>query len=51
VPTKFIPELVVLHAKGLFPFDRLIKTYPFAEINRAFDDSAAGVTLKPVVVF
>lgn len=51
VPTKFIPELVELHGKGLFPFDRLVKTYPFEEINRAFEDSAAGLTLKPVVVF
>lgn len=51
VPTEFIPRLVELHEKGLFPFDRLIKTYPFEQINRAFEDSAAGTTLKPVVVF
>jgi aryl-alcohol dehydrogenase len=51
VPSQFIPRLVDLHARGLFPFDRLVKTYPFTEINRAFDDSASGATLKPVVVF
>ena len=51
VPSKFIPALVELHGKGLFPFDKLIKTYPFAEINQAFEDSASGKTFKPVVVF
>lgn len=51
VPSSFIPQLVDLFEKGLFPFDKLIKQYPFNEINTAFDDSAAGTTLKPVVVF
>ena len=51
VPSTFIPQLVDLHTKGLFPFDRLVKTYPFDDINLAFDDSARGVTLKPIVVF
>lgn len=50
-PSQFIPQLVELHEKGLFPFDRLIKTYRFADIEQAFADSAAGHTLKPVVVF
>jgi aryl-alcohol dehydrogenase len=50
-PVRFVPELVALHAAGRFPFDRLVTSYPFAEINRAFDDSARGTTLKPVVVF
>ena len=51
VPSKFIPALVELYEKGLFPFDKLIKQYPFDQINEAFEDSAKGVTLKPVVVF
>ncbi len=51
VPSKFVPQLVDLYERGLFPFDRLVKSYPFAEINTAFDDSASGVTLKPVVIF
>jgi aryl-alcohol dehydrogenase len=51
VPSVFIPQLMELHRAGLFPFDRLIKTYPFEKINEAFEDSAKGTTLKPVVVF
>jgi aryl-alcohol dehydrogenase len=51
VPSKFVPQLVDLYERGLVPFDRLVKSYPFAEINKAFDDSASGVTLKPVVIF
>jgi len=51
IPQTFIPYLVDLYEKGLFPFDQLIKTYPFADINQAFADSETGVTIKPVVVF
>lgn len=51
VPKEFIPRLIRLHAQGLFPFDRLIRKYPFGEINQAFADSADGSTLKPVLVY
>lgn len=51
VPKEFIPRLIALYLDGKFPFDTLTKSYPFAEINAAFADSAAGTTLKPIVVF
>ena len=51
VPKEFIPRLINLHTQGLFPFDKLIKKYPFEDINKAFADSADGSTLKPVIVF
>lgn len=51
VPSVFIPRLMALHAAGLFPFDKLVKTYPFDQINQAFEDSHSGVTIKPVVLF
>ena len=51
VPTTFIPRLISLWQAGRFPFDKLVRRYPFAEINEAFADSAAGTTLKPVVVY
>ena len=51
VPKEFIPRLISLHGQGLFPFDKLIKKYSFADINQAFADSADGSTLKPVIVF
>lgn len=51
VPKEFIPRLISLHARGLFPFDKLIKKYKFEDINQAFADSADGSTLKPVIVF
>ncbi|WP_431710370.1 NAD(P)-dependent alcohol dehydrogenase [Glutamicibacter uratoxydans] len=51
VPREFIPRLISLHQQGLFPFDKLIKTYEFEQINQAFSDSADGSTLKPVVLF
>jgi aryl-alcohol dehydrogenase len=35
---------------GRFPFDRLIETYPLAEINRAVEEAESGATIKPVLV-
>lgn len=48
-PDAFIPHLVALHAKGLFPFDRMIRFYPFEKINEAIADSESGRAIKPVV--
>ena len=49
VPDVFIPRLVELHAQGRFPFDELVKFYPFAEIDQAARDSEQGLTIKPIV--
>jgi aryl-alcohol dehydrogenase len=49
VPDIFIPRLIDLHAKGRFPFDRLVKFYDLDRINEAADDAEEGNTLKPVL--
>jgi aryl-alcohol dehydrogenase len=41
-PHVFIPKLVALHAEGRFPFDRLIRYYPFENINEALFRWRAG---------
>ena len=43
------PTLIDLYRAGRFPFDRLVKFYPFAAINRAIADARKGDTIKPVV--
>jgi aryl-alcohol dehydrogenase len=47
----FIPALVQLVKEGRLPLDRLIGTYPFAEIDQAVRDMSAGKTIKPVLTF
>jgi aryl-alcohol dehydrogenase len=47
----FIPQLVELWKQGRFPFEKLVQTYPFAEIEQGFKDSASGTTIKPILVF
>ncbi|WP_321967866.1 NAD(P)-dependent alcohol dehydrogenase [Burkholderia cepacia] len=49
VPQQFIPQLVQLYQQGRFPFDKLVKVYPFAHINEAAEDSRRGTTLKPIL--
>lgn len=48
-PDAFIPRLIDFYMNGQFPFDRLIRFYPFDEIDKAFHDSHAGTTIKPVL--
>lgn len=50
VPQQFIPQLVELHLQGRFAFDKLVKFYPFEQINQAAEDSEKGITLKPVLM-
>ena len=50
-PTVFIPRLLEMHYEGRFPFDRLVKNYPFGQVATAMADSLAGGTIKPVLTF
>ena len=50
-PHTFIPELTRLWQAGKFPFDELVRVYPFDAINDALADAAAGAVLKPVIGF
>ncbi|NMG53807.1 NAD(P)-dependent alcohol dehydrogenase [Aromatoleum aromaticum] len=49
VPRVFIPKLVEFFKAGKFPFDKLVKFYRFDQINQAFEDSANGIAVKPVL--
>ncbi len=49
-PRDIIPRLIAMYLAGDYPFDRLITTYPIADINRAIDDQHAGRCIKAVLV-
>jgi aryl-alcohol dehydrogenase len=49
VPQVFIPQLVALYQAGLFPFDELITTYPFDQIEQAIADTQSGAAVKAVL--
>ena len=48
-PDEFIPRLIELSREGRFPYDRMIRHYPFDAINEAIADSESGRTIKPVL--
>ena len=50
-PKTFVPQLLGWYRAGKFPFDRLVKTYPFNDINRAVEDMEHGRVVKPVLTF
>lgn len=49
-PQEFIPELLKHHAEGRFPFDKLIKTFRLAEINKAVAAQSRGDCIKAVLI-
>ena len=50
-PQKFIPQMLGYYQAGKFPFDKLIKKFPFDQINEAAHASEKGEAIKPVLVF
>jgi len=49
-PQQLVPQLLELWRAGRFPFDRLVETFPLAEINEAEAASLAGRVVKPVLL-
>ena len=49
VPQVFIPQMLALYQAGLFPFDELITTYAFEDIEQAIADTQSGVAVKAVL--
>ncbi len=49
VPRVFIPQLIAYFKAGQFPFDKLVRYYEFDQIDQAFEDSASGKTIKPIL--
>jgi aryl-alcohol dehydrogenase len=49
VPQKFIPHLLSLQEKGEFPFEKMIRFYPFYQINQAIKDVEEGIPIKAVL--
>jgi aryl-alcohol dehydrogenase len=50
IPQLFIPQLVDLWSQGRFPVQRLVGTFPFAQINDAVARMTDGSVIKPVVL-
>jgi len=50
-PSTDIPKILDLYKAGLLPLDKMISaTYPLSDINKAFDDMAAGRLTRGVLV-
>ncbi|KAH8705905.1 putative alcohol dehydrogenase [Talaromyces proteolyticus] len=48
-PVTLIPELVKLYRQGLFPIDKLSRTYSVIDLNTAVEDLKAGLVVKPIL--
>jgi aryl-alcohol dehydrogenase len=48
---EFIPKLIDLFKQGRFPFDKLIKAYPFVDIQKAVEAAESGKVVKAVLKF
>jgi aryl-alcohol dehydrogenase/geraniol dehydrogenase (NAD+) len=50
-PQTFIPRLVQMYQAGQLPIERLVKTFPFEQINEAMTAGGNGSVIKPIVLF
>ena len=50
VPGVFFPRLISLWRSGRFPFDRMIETFDFDQINEAVERAERGDVIKPVLL-
>ena len=50
VPRVFIPQLLELRRAGRFPLEKLVRTYPFGELEGAIADTTSGKAVKAVLV-
>lgn len=50
-PSRFLPALFEHYRRGELPVDRLVTTYPFADINAAIADQHHGHSIKVVLTF
>jgi aryl-alcohol dehydrogenase len=49
-PQTFVPYLASLYRDGRLPFDRFVRYYDFADIDKAIHDSAGtGEVIKPIL--
>ncbi|WP_033294687.1 NAD(P)-dependent alcohol dehydrogenase [Amycolatopsis jejuensis] len=51
VPAQFLPRMIELYQAGSFPFDKLISTFPFEQINEAVEAAHHGKVVKAVLTF
>ncbi|XHS00983.1 hypothetical protein ACFB49_25850 [Sphingomonas sp. DBB INV C78] len=49
-PHEMIPRLIDLHHSGDFPFEKMIKTFDFTNINAAVEAMKDGSVIKPVLL-
>ncbi|MET0609656.1 MAG: NAD(P)-dependent alcohol dehydrogenase [Pseudomonas caspiana] len=49
VPDLFIPQLIGYWKAGLLPVEKMIRYYPFDQINQAIHDAHDGSAIKPVL--
>jgi aryl-alcohol dehydrogenase len=49
-PDAFLPELIAHYRAGRLPFDRMVRTYPFAQINEAIEAQHRGECIKVVLL-
>ena len=45
----FYPALMQLQSQGRFPLEKLVRYYPFEEVNKAIDDCENDIVVKPIL--
>lgn len=49
-PAATIGKLLEMREAGALPVEKLVRTYPFADVEKAIADMESGATIKPVLI-
>ncbi|KAH7398554.1 hypothetical protein BKA66DRAFT_521374 [Pyrenochaeta sp. MPI-SDFR-AT-0127] len=50
-PSKFVPQMIEWYRQGKFPIEKLAKTYPAEDFEKALHDMHTGATIKPILLW
>ncbi|KAK3061286.1 hypothetical protein LTS18_006606, partial [Coniosporium uncinatum] len=50
-PSKYVPQMIQWYREGRFPVDKLVKTFPAEEFEKAIHEMHDATTVKPVIVW
>lgn len=51
VPQEYVPAMIGWYRAGDLPLELIVRQYPIAEWQKAFEDMKSGLTVKPVLVW
>ena len=50
-PSEYVPQMIRWYRDGVFPVDRLMKTFPVERYHEGIEEMHSGSTIKPIIAW